>query len=219
MPPLLQDQPLLRLPYELLRKNFRTAHFAVEKESATVKSLLKETAQGSISGRTAPADVMRALDAMAGRLRAVRRKLVGLADEEARLHRQVGARLAHLGELAAMHSLDDVRYEAWSRRRLDRLLVDYMLRHGYTASAAALADTRAVADLVDVDTFVAMGRIRDSLRAGSVAEALAWCTDNKKELRKMDVSGGPCLWQPLCSLSPASPSPSPPPSPPARLVQ
>ncbi len=86
-----------------------------------------------------------------------------------------------------MQSLDDVRYEEWSRKRLDRLLVDYLLRCGYKESATALAKEKGIEDLVDVETFVQMSSIRESLQNGEVKEALAWCSENKKELRKMDV--------------------------------
>ncbi len=121
-------------------------------------------------------------------MRGMKRKLAAYADEEAGLHRQVDARSAHLREICDMHTVDDVKYEGWSRRRLDRLLVDYLLRNGFNASATALAEQRGMQDLVDVDTFVTMDRIRKSLLEGSVQEALAWCSDNKKELRKMEVS-------------------------------
>lgn len=127
---------------------------------------------------------------MVARMRGMKRKLEACADEEAKIYRQVDARTAHLAELASMHSLDDVAYETWSRRRLDRLLVDYLLRHGYNASAAGLVDDDAsgtLRDLVDLDTFAHMSQIRQRLlRDHSVTEALAWCTDNKKELRKME---------------------------------
>ncbi|KAH8889336.1 hypothetical protein GQ53DRAFT_825645 [Thozetella sp. PMI_491] len=180
------DQPLLRLPYELLRKNFRSAHFTFEKESASVKNLLKETATGSLNGKIPPEDVVKNLDAMLARMRGMKRKLAAHADEEASLHRQVDARASHLREVYDMYTVDDVRYETWSRKRLDRLLVDYLLRNGFNASATALAEQRGMQDLVDIDTFVAMDRIRKSLLEGSVQEALGWCSDNKKELRKME---------------------------------
>lgn len=183
-----QDQPLLRLPYELMRKNFRSAHFTVEKESLAVKNLLKDTATNSLNGRASPDDVLRNIDSMLARVRGIKRKLSACADEEARLYRHLDARAAHLGELASMQTLDDVKYEQWSRRRLDRLLVDYLLRHGYNNSATALADERDMRDLVDIETFVQMSKIQESLRNRGVTEALAWCIDNKKELRKIDVS-------------------------------
>ncbi|KAK1756028.1 CTLH/CRA C-terminal to lish motif domain-containing protein [Echria macrotheca] len=182
---LLLDQPLLRLPYELLRKNLRNARFQADKDATFVKNLLKETATGSLNAKTSPEDVVKNLDVMITRMRGLKRKLSACADEEDRLYRHLEARVAHLSELSTMHTVEDVKYEAWSRKRLDRLMVDYLLRHGYNASATALAEDRGIQELVDIDTFVAMSNIRNSLLNGSFTEALAWCTDNKKALREM----------------------------------
>ncbi|KAI1213486.1 protein FYV10 [Annulohypoxylon truncatum] len=185
---LLLDQPLLRLPVELLRKNFRSAHFEVEKDGTYLKNTLRETATGAVNGRAQQADVLRSLDAMIARARGTKRKLTAFAEEEARLHRHEHARVAHLSALYSMYSVDDVKYEAWSRVRLDRLIVDYLLRHGYNESARALAQEKGVEPLVDLETFEQMSRIRKCILNRSVTEALAWCTagDTKKELRKMD---------------------------------
>ncbi|KAL5326447.1 hypothetical protein ACEPPN_004132 [Leptodophora sp. 'Broadleaf-Isolate-01'] len=184
---LILDQPLLRLPFELLRKNFKVAHFNVEKESTSVKTLLKETGLTSQSPTaSSPADILKNVDSMLARMRGLKRKLASCAEEEARLHQQSASRIRHLGELYGMQSLDDVKYEEWSRTRLDRLLVDYLLRNGYKESAGALAREKGIEDLVDVETFVQMGRVRESLLNGRVTEALAWCNENKKELRRME---------------------------------
>jgi hypothetical protein len=94
-----------------------------------------------------------------------------------------------------MQSLDDVKYEEWSRTRLDRLLVDYLLRYGYKESATALAKEKGIEELVDVETFVQMSKIRESLRNGRVTEALAWCNENKKELRRMEVRFSWFIWR------------------------
>jgi macrophage erythroblast attacher len=127
---------------------------------------------------------------MLARVRGLKRKLNTCSEEENRLHQQSQSRIKHLGELYGMQSLDDVKYEEWSRTRLDRLLVDYLLRNGYKESAQALAKEKGIEDLVDVETFVQMSRIRESLQNGRVTEALAWCAENKKDLRRMEVS--PC---------------------------
>ncbi|KAK4175018.1 CTLH/CRA C-terminal to lish motif domain-containing protein [Triangularia setosa] len=182
---LLLDQPLLRLPHELLRKNIRSAHYHIEWDTNAVKDLLKETATNSINQKASKQDVVNNLDQMLARMRGLKRKLSTYAEEENRLYRQSTARVAHLRELSDVHTVEDVKYEAWSRQRLDRLIVDYMLRHGYNESADALAKERNMLELVDIDTFVAMSKIRQSLENGSVQEALAWCNENKKELRKM----------------------------------
>jgi macrophage erythroblast attacher len=176
-----------------LRKNFRSAHFTIEKDTSTLKTLLKDSATAAVSGRASQQDVLRNIDAMITRMRGVKRKLTTYAEEEARLHHQTAARITHLDELYSMSSVDDVKYEAWSQRRLDRLLADYLLRHGFNQSARELAEEKNMQDLVDVETFVNMSRIREALLRGSVTEALAWCTDNKKELRKMEVCQLPIL--------------------------
>ncbi|KAI1128090.1 CTLH/CRA C-terminal to lish motif domain-containing protein [Nemania abortiva] len=185
---LLLDQPLLQLPVELLRKNLRSARFEVEKDGSFVKETLKKTATDSVNGRISQADVVKTLDSMIARMRGVKRKLTAFAEEENRLHRHEEARAKHLAELYTMYSVDDVKYESWSRTRLDRLLIDYLLRQGYVDSARELAQARGIELLVDVDTFEQMNRIRQCILNGSVQEALAWCTagDTKKELRKMD---------------------------------
>ncbi|GAB0135831.1 hypothetical protein EsDP_00004154 [Epichloe bromicola] len=183
---LILDQPLLRLPHELLRKNFRSAHFTIEKDTSALKTLLKDSATAAVSGRASQQEVLRNMDTMITRMKGVKKKLTTYADEESRLHHQTAARIAHLDELYTMRSVDDVKYEAWSRRRLDRLVADYLLRHGFNQSASELAEEKGMQDLVDVETFVNTSRIREALLGGSVAEALAWCTDNKKELRKME---------------------------------
>ena len=103
------------------------------------------------------------------------------------MQQQSASRIKHLGELYGMQSYEDVKYEQWSRTRLDRLLVDYLLRHGYKESASLLSKERGIEELVDVETFIQMSKIRESLGSGRVNEALTWCTENKKDLRRMDV--------------------------------
>ncbi|KAI3399070.1 hypothetical protein diail_7870 [Diaporthe ilicicola] len=183
---LLLDQPLLRLPHELLHKNFRAAHFVIEKQGSFIKKELKDSANATLKGSASPDDVLQNLDTMIARMRGVKRKLENCDQEESRLYRQVGARVKHLSDLQHMHAFEDVKYEHWSRKRLDRLLVDYLMRQGYGQSARALAKDKGVVDLVDIDTFEQMNRIRQSLLNKNVKDALDWCTENKKELRKMD---------------------------------
>ena len=152
-----------------------------------MKGALKDTTNGSLNANATPDEVLRNVDSMIAKMRGLKRKLNALADEETRLQQQTNSRIQHLNELYNMQSLDDVKYEAWSRTRLDRLLVDYLLRHGYKESATALAKEKNIEELVDVDTFVQMDKIRGNLLKGRVNEALIWCNENKKELRKAEV--------------------------------
>jgi macrophage erythroblast attacher len=122
---------------------------------------------------------------MIAKMQGLKRKLEGLHDEEIRIHKSAKARLQHLQDLHECTSLTDVKYDEWSRVRLSRLLVDYLLREGYADSAAHLAQSKGISELVDVDAFVACHKIEASLREGmSTGLALEWCKEHGKELKK-----------------------------------
>ena len=124
------------------------------------------------------------IDSMIGRMKGLKRKLETLEEERELLDRHAKARISHMKELWNIPNMADVKYEEWSRVRLDRLLVDYMLRKGYLNSAKALAQQKNVEDLVDVDVFARVHSIASSLRAGSLTEALAWCSEHKQLIKK-----------------------------------
>ncbi|KAL2889887.1 Protein FYV10 [Ceratocystis lukuohia] len=185
---LLLEQQLIRLPYEQLRKNFRGAHIAIEKESATIKSAAQDAAT-SIMRQTADRDAtLGSLDSMIQQVEALKKKLEGYAEEEERLISSLDARLTHVGNLYSFKTYQDSGYEAWSRVRLDRLMSDYLLQQGFSDSAKELAKERGIEALVDIEPFETWNKIRTSLENHVVTEALAWCAENKKELRKMNCN-------------------------------
>lgn len=185
---LILDQPTLKLPYELLRKNFKVAQTAVDRDSTAIKDGLKKTANAAVTQSSSPDEIMKNLDSMVARMQGLKRKLESCAEEDERLRKHSLARIEHLSELYTIPSLDDVKYERWSRVRLNRLLSDYLLRNGHCKSAAALAKAKGIEELVDTTAFLRMNDVKDSLMAQRFTEALAWCAENKKELRKADVS-------------------------------
>ncbi|KKY20514.1 putative fyv10 protein [Diplodia seriata] len=186
---LLLDQPLLRMPYELARKNFKTAQRYVEREQTFVTKELKNAANGAAqAATTGDASATQAqLDTMINRMQTLKRKLETLHTEETTIHKATKTRIQHLDDLYGIPSLADVKYDEWSKVRLDRLLVDYLLRSGYGDSAKALAKEKGIEELVDVDAFVQCERIAESLRRGRCQEALAWCGDNKQGLKKLEA--------------------------------
>jgi hypothetical protein len=189
----LQDQPLLRLPFELSRNNFRTAHRQIEQSQNKVQELIQAATKASTSAQTSnsasPHPSLQHIDAALTRLQTLKRKLKTLDDAQVGIQEQSAARIEHLDELYGIHTLVDVKYEEWSRTRLDRLLVDYLLRKGYTMSARELASEKGIEKLVDVEEFETSGKIERSLREEHrVDVALSWCGENKANLKKINVS-------------------------------
>jgi macrophage erythroblast attacher len=133
------------------------------------------------------ADTLRSLDSLITRMQGYKRKVDALREEERTLHGHEKKRIQHLQDLYDVGSLVEDGYERWSRVRLDRLLVDFLVRGGYGETAAALAKERGIQELVDVEVFRSCSRIEASLRRGETAEALAWCQENKQALRKQKV--------------------------------
>ncbi|KAK5683364.1 GID complex subunit containing RING finger motif [Elasticomyces elasticus] len=177
---LLLEQPLLRLPHELLRKNLKSAQRQIEIANKAIT-----TSIASLTPDSSPADTLAALDATLLKAQTLKRKLEALHAEETTLHRQQKARIEHLAELHEIPSLADVKYDRWAQTRLDRLLVDYLLRQNYLSSARQLAAAKGIDDLVDIPTFSECSRISSSLCNGDVKEALGWCTENKQALKKI----------------------------------
>ena len=186
-----QDQPLLRLPHELARKNHKNSQRLIERERDhllhTLPSLARDATSPNPSSSCSPAEAVSSLNTMITRMQGLKRKLEALHSEEQALHKQSRARITHLSQLYTIPSLADVKYDEWSRVRLDRLLADYLLRAGYAESAKKLAREKGIEDLVDVDAFVQCHQIEAALRKGRTHEALAWCMENKQALKKMNV--------------------------------
>ncbi|KAI9742021.1 MAG: GID complex subunit containing RING finger motif [Cirrosporium novae-zelandiae] len=180
---ILLDQPLLRLPYELLRKNFKSAQRHVQREQEHLLPALKATANASLVGQT-PQQTLADLDSMIGRMQGLKRKMSNLHEEECSLHSHSRKRIQHLQHLYEIPSLADVKYDEWSKVRLDRLLVDYMLRNGYEKSAGQLAKEKGIDELVDLEVFVQCHRIAEELKRGKTHECLQWCWENKPALKK-----------------------------------
>lgn len=168
------------MPQELSRRTFKTAQREIEHANKTVLETLAKVGSGNTAATAT-------LDSLIARMTNLKRKLESLHTLEESIQRQSKARLQHLQELYEIPSLADVKYDEWSRTRLNRLLVDYLLRSGYGKSAQELAVEKGIADLVDLDAFAAVQRVEKSLQEHRTQECLAWCTENKKELKKVNV--------------------------------
>ena len=130
---------------------------------------------------------------MISRMHGLKRKMETLHGEERVLHQASRKRIQHLQDLYEIPSLADVKYDEWSRVRLNRLLVDYLLRCGYGESAKALAREKGIEELVDLEVFVQCHRVEESLRRKSTQECLAWCAEHRPMMKKLDVRDYPPL--------------------------
>ncbi len=151
---------------------------------------LKQTANASFAGQAVP-ETLASLDGMISRMQGLKRKLGGLHEAEKVVQQHSKKRIQHLQDLYEIPSLADVKYDQWSRIRVNRLLVDYLLRSGYCESAKALAHEKGIEELVDTEVFMNCNRIQESLKQHKTGECLAWCSENKQALKKLNVRRHP----------------------------
>ncbi|XP_021767804.1 macrophage erythroblast attacher-like [Chenopodium quinoa] len=167
------EHQFLRVPFEHYKKTIRANHRAVEKEVSAVIS-----AVDSSSSDLSRDDAVSHLSSLVSRLQGLKRKLEEGSRVENLQAQRCRARLDHL------ESADADNLNEWSNTRLKRILVDYMLRMSYYESAAKLAETSNIQDLVDIDVFHEARRVIEALQNKEVSPALAWCADNKSRLKK-----------------------------------
>ena len=90
-----KDQPLLRLPNELNRKNLRSARAALEKFQTDTTTTLETATKASLKDSHDPAATVASMDAVLAKAQNLKRKLESLYEEEMALHRHQKARLDH----------------------------------------------------------------------------------------------------------------------------
>ncbi|KAK6790962.1 hypothetical protein RDI58_010043 [Solanum bulbocastanum] len=171
------EHQFLRVPFEHFKKAIRANHRIVEKELSAVINGVSDATESDMSRD----DAVHHLNSLVSRLQGLKRKSEEGSRTENLQAQRCRARLDHL-ESADPENLSD-----WHNTRLNRILVDYMLRMSYYNTAVKLAESSNIQDLVDIDVFHEAKKVIDALQNKEVTPALAWCADNKSRLKKSKV--------------------------------
>jgi len=70
--------------------------------------------------------------------------------------------------------------------KLERMLVDFMLREGLYQTASLFAKQTHIEELVDLEIFNSAKKVIEGLQQRNCKEALKWCADNKSKLKKIE---------------------------------
>ncbi|QNP99842.1 YALIA101S03e13828g1_1 [Yarrowia lipolytica] len=192
---LLLEEPLLRVPYEMLRKNLKTVHKHMTQESTMVEQTLSKLQQSTQHvaaeyGEKQQEEARESLDHLISRVRGLKRKIATLKEEQNETLTTTKARVEHLNVIFDNEKETDPEKQKetekkWLRTRLERLLTDYFLRQGFSETAKSFAQNRGITSLVDVTILDQCISVETSLRQRhSTAECLAWCSENRSFLRK-----------------------------------
>ncbi|KAL4401329.1 ubiquitin protein ligase [Malassezia pachydermatis] len=180
------EQSLLLRPLDELRTSLKHQQRLSDRDLEHAKQTLSHVLSSATTEER-----MRTLRGAVQKLSSLRSKLEDAKKNDALLFEALQARLQHM---QALYHMDPASsdFSHWCDTRLDRLLVDHMLRQGYMHTAKALAQRQHIESLVDLPAFEQIHQIEMSLlgdeakgQKPSCALALAWCAENRAALRKM----------------------------------
>ncbi|KAJ2888757.1 GID complex subunit containing RING finger motif [Coemansia aciculifera] len=177
----------MKVPLEQLKREARQSQKLAEREMQLASSGLADLAkkQSSISAE----EYTHAIDGLADKLRVLRRKLEDSKQEEALLISRSRQRAADLNELSGFTSATQPEFQRWCRTRLERVLIDYMLRSGNVDTAKLLMEKSNLEHFADTSLFALVMSTEHELREQhSCRGALHWCAENRGVLRKIESS-------------------------------
>ena len=123
------------------------------------------------------------IDDMLSAIGNLKRKLNDSTKVEAAHIARCKARVEHLISLG---SYGTERALTWNKKRMGRLVVDYLLRQGYHETALqAVSSDEALESLLELDIFRSAQAIVDSLKGRKCGVALEWCAKHRSKLRKI----------------------------------
>lgn len=168
------ESTLLKVPFEALKRSAKDRKGLIDEASEALAAL------GPLDSANNE-EQLAGFDQLVNRLQGLKRKLADVSHAERDEAARCKARLEHLVALGAPARGATV---AWHRPRLDRILVDHLLRSDCHVSAAALAASAQIEPLCDLHVFDGARCVADALRARDAAPALAWCAEQRGRLKK-----------------------------------
>ena len=199
----------IKVPYELFNKKYRSTQRTIEKEVSQVSAQVKELENNVVVQASRPrvngevrsnvGQIKTLLTGVVDKLNQLKRKsMESISDEKESVY-CCKRRLEHLKEDNVAdepftNCFDNpllngcsprVRNTEFSKKHLDRMLVEHFLRCGYYDTAIKLAKETQIEDLTNIDLFLISRTVEESLVRRETMTCLNWCQDNKSKLRKI----------------------------------
>jgi len=194
------EHGFLRVPFEMLNKEFRSSQKSLEKDLSVLEKAVKEMMQKATKQNVSAQDQVNFLDKVVTKLRGVKRKLDETDVAESSQLDVCKQRMDHLREYPIItgavsrrkstSNITEDQYQTlnnWRRIRVNRVIVDFLLRFGHYQTALALSESEHIKHLVDVEVFTQTKQVIEGLKNRDGTEALKWCTENRSRLRKVNV--------------------------------
>ena len=162
----------VKVPFEMLFKSFQGVQKLIESEMKFIV--------GKVTALTEPSTplIIQTINILLERLLSLRNSARDLFVIQENILTSTEKRFVYL------HAAPDSK-ETYCRERMDRIVVDYLLREGHYDVALRLSQQANIEHLVNMEVFLCSRVVERSLGSRDCSMALRWCSDNSLRLAKL----------------------------------
>ncbi|XP_053962873.1 E3 ubiquitin-protein transferase MAEA [Anastrepha obliqua] len=187
------EHSTLKVPYEVLNKKFRSAQKNLDRELDQIQNVSRDAEKILNRNNALPTvfEVSKLVGNVVQRLQILKRKAEESLLDELNAGLVCKRKLQHLRIVAPPDShisLDawQASMDQWKRIRMDRIVIEHLLRRGFYETAECLARKSDIRHLTNLDIFHTSREVEDDLTKHKTLKCVLWCMDNKSKLRKIN---------------------------------
>eukprot|EP00040_Diaphanoeca_grandis_P040592 m.261933 g.261933 ORF g.261933 m.261933 type:complete len:387 (+) comp43822_c0_seq1:226-1386(+) len=173
------EHSFLKVPHEHLCKTNRASQALVEAEFDLVSSKIELIQQNVLTKEQFIGEI----DRLTTQLTSLKQKLNEFAAVDKKVLTTADARIKHLQD--GLTTSTQQTADAWRAQRLDRIIVDHLLRIGQYDIAFELAELSGISEYVNLGVFKTARVVEEALANQDCSVALEWCQSNKSRLTKL----------------------------------
>lgn len=197
------------MPYEVLNKKFRASQKTIDREVSHVQSSISELEKSFFKTPVQVDQICSLIGVTVEKLQTMKRKVSSYQNntgnsvtffcgyyqvdeavtDELDAAQNCKRRVEHLkiGAIGNSPLLDaPITYSLWKKTRVERFLVDHLLRAGhYNTAQKIVKQNPELAELTNLDIFLVARNVELTLAQHQTQAALAWVHDHKSKLRKI----------------------------------
>ncbi|XP_055371237.1 E3 ubiquitin-protein transferase MAEA [Condylostylus longicornis] len=184
------EHATLKVPYEILNKKFRIAQKTLDREVNQIQNAASEMEKSLCAGVSC-SEIQKIFDGVVERLQVFKRKAEENINEEISATHICKRKLNHLKEnistdLKSSYEVWQASLDQWKKIRMDRMVVEHLLRQGHYKTAELLAARTTIRHLTNLDIFQTSREVEEDLANHKTSKCTLWCNDNKSKLRKIN---------------------------------
>lgn len=184
------EHSTLKVPYEIINKKFRIAQKTIDREVDHIQNISRDVEKALVAHPTV-SDVSKMVGNVVQKLQILKRKSDESINEELNAAFVCKKKLGHLKGIAQPEANSDLEIwhasiDQWKRMRMDRMVIEHLLRMGYYETANRLSNHSDIRHLTNLDIFHTSREVEEDLMNFKTTKCILWCMDNKSKLRRIN---------------------------------